>query len=258
MTLAQRQRPKLTVIIPCFNERRTILEIIRRVNALPVPKEVIVVDNCSTDGTRDLLLGCRTGSGPLPERSDVPGLLPTIPGQRIVAAAGFALVLQPRNFQKGMSVRTGIALAEGEYVVCQDADLSITRPDLLRLLEHAERTGAAAVFGSRLAGARHAPVDAFQFGRVALTRLFRLLYGGEVTDVATCYKLMRTAVARSLELKTSGFDLDFEIPARLRRRRYRIEDVSISYSPRTRAEGKKIRWRDGLSAAWTMLECRVA
>ena len=241
---------KLTVIIPCYNERETVLEIIRRVRALPIDATIIVIDNCSTDGTRELLrAACDEDPGTTPP--------PPIPGQVMLRGAGFQLVLQPRNLKKGMSVRTGVALANSEYVICQDADLEYDPTDILRLLEYAERTGASVVFGSRLAGRPKLERNAFQLGRVALTVLFTSLYRARITDVATCYKLMRTDVARSLPLRSEGFDLDFEIPARLTRLGHSIAELPIKYHPRTPEQGKKIRWRDGLSAAWVLARTRL-
>ena len=179
-------------------------------------------------------------------------------GQTILRGDGFFLMLQPRNLQKGTSVRAGLALANSEYVICQDADLEYDPKDIVRLLEFAEQRRAAAVFGSRLANRAEIAWNAFQFGRVALTILFRVLFGTRITDVATCYKLVRTEVLRSLSLRSPGFDLDFEIAARLRRLRYAIHELPIKYRPRTIEDGKKIRWRDGFSAAWVLFKTRVA
>jgi glycosyltransferase involved in cell wall biosynthesis len=248
-------RRKLTIIIPCYNERATIAEIIRRVKELPVDASILVVDNCSTDGTRELLRSSCTD-----ERALVEGRHPEplIQGQAILRGDGYQLVLQPRNFSKGTSVRLGLALANSEYVVCQDADLEYEPRDILRLLESAERTGAVALFGSRLTDRSNLDWNAFQFGRVALTVLFRMLFGTKITDVATCYKLMRTDVVRELGLRSSGFDLDFEIAARLRRRGHAIAELAVEYHPRTTEQGKKIRWRDGLSAAWVLLKTRIS
>jgi len=250
-------RCELTIVIPCYNERDTILEIISRVKRLPIDKEILIVDNCSTDSTRELLIGaCTLGDG-AHGRAPARGFQPTMAGQEILSGDGFVVVLQPSNMTKGTSVKTGIALASGRWVICQDADLEYDPEDILKLLEHAERTGAVAVFGSRLAQHNgEVRRDAFHVGRVALTQFFNVLYQSRLTDVATCYKLMRTDVARELGLTSSGFDLDFEIPAKLRRKRYSIEDVPVSYHPRTQDQGKKIRWRDGLTAAWTMTKAR--
>jgi glycosyltransferase involved in cell wall biosynthesis len=245
-------KPKLTIVIPCYNERETILEIIARAKAArPADKAIIVVDNCSTDGTREILVeACKN-------KDTTNGYSPTMPGQRILDGDGFSVVLQPKNFMKGTSVKTGIALAHSEYVVCQDADLEYDPNDITRLLELAESSGAVAVFGSRLQGDTSNQTGAFFMGRVALTKLFQVLYETEVTDVATCYKLMRTDVAKSLDMRAAGFDLDFEIPAKLRRRGYEIAELPISYTPRSHTQGKKIGWKDGVTAVWTLLKWRV-
>jgi len=244
-------------VIPCYNEVTTILELITRVQALPIDKSILVIDNCSTDGTRAVLTDAFPEQLPDSDRARLARVTPFVRDQRIYQAGEVTVLLQPRNYEKGQSFRIGIALAEAPYIVCQDADLEYDPSDILRLLEHAERTQAAAVFGSRLSGHVTIARDVFQIGRVGLTKFFKLLYGSSITDVATCYKLMRTDVARSLLLLSSGFNLDFEIPAELRRHGHAIHEVPVQYFPRSAREGKKIRFRDGIAAAWTMLKCRV-
>jgi len=246
-------RRKVAVIIPCFNESDTILELLSRVKSVSFDKRIIVIDNCSTDGTRELLRSVCTNEREIgPGEAGAGGMI----GQRRMDGDGFLLVLQPKNLQKGTSVKAGLALANSEYVICQDADLEYDPQDILRLLEHAERTGDVAVFGSRLMHRGDLAIDAFQLGRIALTKLFCALYDSDITDVATCYKLMRTDVARSLCLHASGFDLDFQIAARLRKENYPIAELAIRYTPRDGAHGKKIRWRDGLTATRTLLKVR--
>jgi glycosyltransferase involved in cell wall biosynthesis len=230
---ADQDRPELTIVIPVYNELATIETVLDRVRALEVRKQIVVVDNCSTDGTRELLESLDLGPG-------------------------VDLVLQPRNFGKGTSVRRGISRARGDYVVCQDADLEYDPADILRLLAAAREGGHDAVFGTRLADPRfreggHA---AFSFGRRFVTTCFNLLFGTRVTDVSTCYKLMRTDVISSVPLVSEGFDLDFEIPARLARRGIAIAEVPVSYRPRSFAEGKKIGWRDGLRSLWAIAKFR--
>jgi|JI10StandDraft_1071094.scaffolds.fasta_scaffold350919_2 dolichol-phosphate mannosyltransferase len=249
------QAAELTIVIPCYNERGTVLEVIQRVSELAIEKEIIVVDNCSTDGTRELLIEACAGS---PD----PSLHATIDGQQILRGEKFLLILQPRNFKKGTSVRTGVALARGKYVVCQDADLEYESTDILRLHEHAKRTNAVAVFGSRLTETKlEGPITpkkaVFHAARIGLTHVFRALYASQITDVATCYKLMRTDVAKGLGMEASGFELDFEIPAKLRKRGVVIDELPIAYHPRTHADGKKIGWRDGVSALYTMAKHRL-
>lgn len=234
------RKPKLTVIVPVYNERETVCEILKRVIALPVGKEIIVVDNCSTDGTRELLKAFREQWQP-DERT-----------QRL------EVVFQRRNLLKGTSVKTGIRRAHGKYVIVQDADLEYNPNDILRLLDYAEKHNAPVVFGSRLLRCASKHRGLFAFGRRFLSWLFRALYRAEVTDVATCYKLIRTDIAQKLPLQSRGFELDFEIPARLRLRGIPIIELPISYKPRSVREGKKLRFWDGAKAIYVLLKCRLS
>jgi GT2 family glycosyltransferase len=148
-------------------------------------------------------------------------------------------------------------MAKGEWVIIQDADLEYEPNDILRLLEHAEKAREVAVFGSRLLTGNPQGMLAFYIGRVVLNLIFRLLFGARTTDVATCYKLVRSDIAKRLRLRCSGFDLDFELASALRRLGYNIAEVPITYRPRTIAEGKKIRPMDGIKAIATMLRVRI-
>jgi len=223
---------KLSVIIPVYNERDTVLELLSRVQAVEIDKEVLVVDNCSTDGTRELL-----------DQLGDPAV---------------QVLHQPVNYGKGTSVRAGIRRARGDYLIVQDADLEYDPEDYHKILDAAESNGWPAVFGSRLmeAAPDYEPSRMFRFGRVWMTRLFRLLYRADVTDVATCYKLMRTDLVQRLDLVGTGFDLDFESPAKLCKAGIPIHEVPISYHPRSIEQGKKIRARDGLRAARILLKYR--
>jgi glycosyltransferase involved in cell wall biosynthesis len=224
-------KPKLTVVIPVYNERGTVMTVLEKVKSLPVSKEIIVIDNLSTDGTRELL--------------------------ETVSDPEIQVVLQSKNLGKGTSVKLGFAMAKGEWVIIQDADLEYEPSDILRLLEHAEKAGEVAVFGSRLLTGNPQGMLAFYIGRVVLNLIFRLLFGARTTDVATCYKLVRSDIAKRLRLRCSGFDLDFELASALRRLGYNIAEVPITYRPRTIAEGKKIRPMDGIKAIATMLRVRI-
>jgi glycosyltransferase involved in cell wall biosynthesis len=250
---------KLSVLMPVFNEFATLAEILRRVRAVDVEKEIIIVDNCSTDGTREFLQG-------MLER-----------GEAGEAESGSTLrvVLQPENKGKGASVRRALELARGQFVIVQDADLEYDPEDYLKLLAVAEGQERKAqrkkrshdvVFGTRLLRGTvtraQQPRTSFYYGRVGLSILLRILYAVPISDVATCYKLLKRDVAQSLNLQSSGFDLDFEIAAKVARlkkqRRLRYAEVPVSYHPRTELEGKKIRaWRDGWRAAWALLRFRV-
>ena len=229
---------KLSVIMPVYNEQGTVLEVLDRVRAVEIDKEIIIIDNCSTDGTRDLL-----------ERVDSPGV---------------SVIFQTANMQKGNSVKRGIAAARGEFLVVQDADLEYDPQDHLPMLAEAHKPDVLAVFGSRLLGAKQRgeelPSTVHSIGREGITTFFRVLYRSSLTDIATCYKMMSTSVARTLELQCDGFDLDFEIACKLARlaarESKRVAEVPISYSPRTIEEGKKIGWRDGLTAVRALAKFR--
>ena len=228
----------LSVIVPVYNEWDTILRALERVQQLPVDKEVIVIDNCSTDGTRELL-----------QQLDDDNL---------------RVILQPRNLKKGNSVKKGIQAAQGTYTVIQDADLEYDPRDLMKMLEVVQAPGVAAVLGSRILEAAQHPGGlrgwTFWWARRALSGLHRLLYRSQLTDIATCYKMAPTQLLQSLKLRCESFDLDFELTAKLtklaRRQGLQVVEVPISYAARTVSEGKKIRWTDGLAALWTLVKYR--
>ncbi len=240
--------PILSVIVPVYNERATLEPLLRRVQELPLDLEIIIVDNVSSDGTREWLEGL-LGSG------EAGGEDSTAP---------LRVVFQRENRGKGASVRRGLTLARGEWVVVQDADLEYDPRDLLKLLHFAQSKRLDAVFGTRLSPRsdtlRAQPRTAFFYGRVGLTLFYRVLYGAPLGDVATCYKLMRRSFAQSLGLRCDGFDLDFEIAAKValaHKRGARVGQRPISYQPRTELEGKKIRVvRDGARAAWALVKFR--
>ena len=226
----------LSVIICVYNERDTVLTVIERVQQADLgegwTKELIVVDNCSTDGTRELLLG--------------------------VTAPNVKIIYQPRNLGKGTSVRTAIPHCHGEYSITQDADLEYDPQEYRGLLDKALAEGLDVVYGSRvLAGKRYHHYTENYWGVRALTSLTNLLFGSRFTDVATNYKLVRTSVLQSLDLRASGFELDFELSDKLALATRRIGEVPIAYSPRTYAQGKKIRASDGLRALWVILRDRL-
>lgn len=226
---------KLSVIIPVYNERETILEIISRVQAVSLgdgwEKELIVVDNCSTDGTRDLL--------------------------RTVTLPNVQIVYQPRNLGKGASVRAGISLASGDFAITQDADLEYDPAEYPRLLERALKENLDVVYGSRVLGGKRYHHYAANYWAVRLlTLLTNLFFGVRYTDVATNYKLVRTPILKSLRLTCSGFDLDFELSDKLALATKRIGEVPISFNPRTYEQGKKIRFKDGLRAYWVVVRDR--
>ena len=227
---------ELSIIICAYNERKTILDAIRQVHAVDLGpgwgKEIIVVDNFSTDGTRELL-----------QSVDLPGV---------------RVIFHPRNLGKGASVRTGIAEASGDYFVIFDADLEYEANDLPRLVAEIVPDDTIAVFGSRTLGGRKIYRYAKNYWGVRfLSMVANLLYGGRLTDIAAGTKLVRLDVVRSLDLDSSGFDLDFELPCKLLQRDYDISEVAVAYHPRTVEEGKKIRaFRAGFRALWVILKTR--
>lgn len=226
---------KLSIIICAYNEAETILPILERVHQVALlpgwEREVIVVDNASTDGTQDML--------------------------RSITYDDTDVVFQPRNMGKGTSIRTAIPRCTGDYAFIQDADLEYDPHDYPRFLERVMQDQPAAIFGSRTLGGRAIYEYAANYWGVRfLTVITNLLYGGHLTDVATASKMVRTDVLKRLKLFGCNFDLDFELPNKLLRAGYEIVEVPITYAPRTIEEGKKIRAHDGLDALRVILRDR--
>ena len=226
---------RLSVIIPAFNERATVLEVLDRVAAQASDKEIIVVDDGSTDGTHELLR------------------------DRVSHADGrITLVRHPANLGKGAALTTGISRAAGDYVIVQDADLEYDPADYGRLLELVEAQQADAVYGSRFGDGRPKMSIRHIVGNRLLTALTNLLYGSRLTDMETCYKLVRRSVLEELVLTCNRFDVEPEMTAKLLKRGVAIREAPISYTGRSFAEGKKISWCDFFSAVWTLLRLRVS
>lgn len=227
--------PKLSIIICVYNEAASALKVIDKVRGVPLSdgwsKEIIVVDNFSTDGTREQLQTLH------------------YPDVRVV--------FQPSNMGKGTSVRTGFCEATGDYGVIQDADFEYDPAELALFTAIASETGAPAIFGSRTAGGRHIYKYAQNYWGVRfLTAVTNLLFGGHLTDVAVATKMVRVDLFRTLNLQGSAFDLDFELPCALLKHKCSIVEVPVSYKPRTIEEGKKIRWTDGLRALTVIVRMR--
>jgi glycosyltransferase involved in cell wall biosynthesis len=225
----------LSVVMPVYNEARTLLEIIERVRSVEIPKEIIVVDDGSTDGTRDLLL------------EKVKGVIP-----------GVRVILHDRNLGKGAAIRTAIEQVEGDYVIIQDADLEYDPKEYYSLLAPILDGRADVVFGSRFLGSGAHRVHLF-WHRVAngfLTTLSNMMTNLNLTDMEVCYKVFRADVIKKIKIRSNRFEFEPEITAKVARMRCRVYEVPISYSGRDYDEGKKIGWRDGLSALWTILKYR--
>lgn len=216
--------------MPCFNERATILEIVNRVRGVPLEKEIILIDDGSVDGTRDLL--------------------------RSLEKDGCRVLYHDKNRGKGRAIRTGLPAVSGDLIVIQDADLEYDPMDLVKLVQAFNSDGVAAVYGSRNLRGNARSSSSFYWGGRVLSWLTTVLYWCHITDEPTCYKMFRTSLLKSVDLRCEGFEFCPEVTAKVLRRGYKIVEVPISYHPRDFGEGKKIRWTDGLIAMWLLIRYR--
>lgn len=225
----------LSIIVPVYNEERTVTEMLRRLLAASFPgyqKEIVVANDCSTDGTKK-------------------AIAPFV--QKIIYCE------HTKNLGKGAAVRTGFSRARGELIAIQDADLEYAPEQVGELLEAlAAHPEWSAVYGSRNLASTGRGYGTYILGVWFLTKLVNLLFGATLTDVYTCHKLIRTDALRSLQLNSNGFEIEMEITARLLKNGKQIGEIPISYHPRTKAEGKKIRPKDGLRGLLTLLRCAAA
>lgn len=224
----------LSIIVPVFNEAKTVSSVIDRLLTIPLPiaREIIVIDDGSSDGTAAVLSGMK-------------GRDPQV-----------VIVTLPRNRGKGYAVRRGLELSRGSITAIQDADLELDPAQLADLIAPILRGEADAVYGSRFLQPSVTPAFMTRAGNWFLTWLTNLLYGQSLTDMETCYKIMRGDIARSLQLTADRFDIEPEITVMLLKQGYRIAELPVRYSPRSRAAGKKMRWRDGFDAAQMLLSHR--
>jgi glycosyltransferase involved in cell wall biosynthesis len=223
---------KLSVVIPCYNEKSTVAEIVRRVRAVELAHEIIVVDDGSSDGTREVL-------AQLPAGDDL------------------KVIYHDRNLGKGAAVRTGFKNATGEVFLIQDADLEYDPREYPILLKPIEEGISKVVYGSRfLGGPRKAMFFWNMVANRTLTLVTNMLYDSIISDMETCYKVFRAEVIRGIPLRSRRFDFEPEITAKVLKRGYRIYEVPISYNGREWEEGKKITWRDGVIALWSLIRYR--
>src|SRR5688572_33334741 len=225
------QSPLLSVVMPVYNERETIDEIVSRVLAIPMRVELVVVDDCSTDGTRAHLV-------------------------ELQKQLGFKLLLQPNNQGKGAALRRGFAAVTGDIVAVQDADLEYSPEEFPMLSELIVEGRADVVYGSRFLGRHRVFLFTHYLGNRVLTLLTNILYNTMLTDMETCYKVMRTDVLRSMTLESNGFGIEPELTAKIFRRKLRVYEVPISYDGRGRSEERRVGWRDGVVAVWVLLKYR--
>jgi glycosyltransferase involved in cell wall biosynthesis len=225
--------PLLSVVMPAFNEAGTIEEIIRRVLAVPLRVQLIVVDDASTDGTRQIL-------------------------ERLQGELAFTLLQQPRNQGKGAALRRGFKEVRGDLVVIQDADLEYSPEEFPILTDLICQGRADVVYGSRFLGRHRVFLFTHYLGNRVLNFVTNVLYNTMLTDMETCYKVMRADVLRSMTLRSDGFGIEPELTAKIFKRGYRVYEVPITYDGRGYDEGKKIGWRDGVVALWVLLRYRFS
>jgi glycosyltransferase involved in cell wall biosynthesis len=225
------ESPLLSVVMPVYNELATIDEIIARVVSVPMRIQLIVVDDCSTDGTRERLASLQREHG-------------------------FTLLLQDRNQGKGAALRRGFAAVNGDLVVIQDADLEYSPEELPMLAELIIDGRADVVYGSRFLGRHRVFLFTHYLGNRFLTLLTNVLYNTMLTDMETCYKVMRRDVLDGMRLTSNGFGIEPEMTAKIFKRGYRVYEVPITYDGRSYEEGKKIGWKDGVVALWVLLKHR--
>ena len=230
----ERMTDLLSVVMPCYNERETIREIVARVRAAPMNLELVIVDDGSTDGTRAILAE--------------------------IEREGARVIYREKNEGKGAALRDGFAAAGGDVIVIQDADLEYDPSEFADLYAPIRRGAADVVYGTRFGG-KPQRVHTFwhKAGNRLLTFLANLLFNCTLTDMETCYKMFRREVVKDMRIRARGFDFEPEFTAKiLKAKRWRIYEVPVSYYGRAYAEGKKITWRDGIVAVWTLLRERFS
>jgi glycosyltransferase involved in cell wall biosynthesis len=225
---------KLSVLIPVYNEKKTVQKLVETVQAVPLKKEIVIVDDGSTDGTRELIR------------------------QRFEGRPDFKVIFHEKNKGKGAAIRTGIGAASGDAVIIQDADLEYDPMDYLPLTQALETNGVNIVFGSRFLSGKRVTSPLHRAVNYFLTALTNLLYGSRLTDMETCYKLFRSQTLKNLPLGSDGFEIEVELAAKALKAGERIVEIPVSYKGRSYHEGKKIGWKDGVKAVGCLLKYRFA
>lgn len=224
---------KLSIIIPVYNEKNTLHTLLTRVEAVDYDKEIVLVDDCSTDGTREIVESYKNKKE-------------------------FTVAMHPHNQGKGAALRTGFAHASGDIIIIQDADLEYDPRDYGKLLEPILDGRADVVYGSRFLGGPHRVLFFWHYlGNMALTLLSNITTNLNLTDMETCYKVFTRQVLDSIDLKCNRFGFEPEFTSKVAKQKFRIYEVPISYSGRDYAEGKKIGWKDGVAAIWFIIRFRL-
>ena len=228
--------PLLSILMPVYNEANTIQEVINRVEAVDlgdVRKELIIVDDASEDGTREIL-------------------------DELRRKGAHKVYFHAHNMGKGAALRTALTYATGDIIIIQDADLEYDPAEYAGLIEPILRDRADVVYGSRLSGGK--VMRAFNFwhyvGNKMLTLMTNVLYNSIISDMETCYKVFRADVIKNIQIKSNRFDFEPEITAKVLKRKHKLYEMSISYYGRDFSEGKKITWRDGFAAIWALIKYR--
>ncbi len=224
-------RVKLSVIVPVYNEQATIQEILRRVRAVPIPKEIIIVDGGSRDGTVDLL-------------------------RKEEAHSGTRVIYEPAPRGRGRAIKEGLAVATGEIVIFQDADLELDPAEYPALIAPLEAGETDVVFGSRFLAGRPTMTFLQYWGNRVMNICVNILYGTRLTDVETCYQVFRREAVQGMPLESNHFAFTVELTVKLIKRGYRIREIPIQYIPRGRSAGKKVYWADGFASLWTLFKYR--
>jgi glycosyltransferase involved in cell wall biosynthesis len=226
---------QLSIIVPVYNEAPTIEAIIRRIATVPIKKEILVVDDGSTDGTREILMNLQKDEYAFPLRC----------------------FFHEKNMGKGAAIRTALGNVAGEMVVIQDADLEYHPEDYPAAIRLIEQGFAEAVFGSRFLGPHRVFLFWHYLCNKVLTLICNIFFKSILTDMETGFKMIRTDVFKSLNIVSSTFDFEVEVTAKLFKRGFRVYEIPITYTGRTYEEGKKITWRDGLRAIFALLRFRI-
>jgi glycosyltransferase involved in cell wall biosynthesis len=223
---------KLSVVIPVYNEAKTIIKILENIKQVDLNKEIIIVDDFSTDGTREIL--------------------------NKINENGIKIYYHSKNMGKGAAVRTGFQYITGDIVVIQDADLEYDPQEYFSLMDPIKKGFADVVYGTRLGGGKPQRVYMFwhKVGNRFITLIANVLYNNTLTDIETCYKMFKAEVVKGLKLHSNGFSIEPELTAKIFKNDYKVYEIPISYYGRTYKEGKKICWIHGFEAIWTLIKYR--